>query len=106
MVLTFLPIRAYAQDDKMTTHVETAAEASRLAAERFNTLFSTLYFRNPIDGSYHPFPTLSASDFSISGEDASGWVIAYDPLVGPIVRGRVAKTGGYVQFDGIEFATE
>ena len=83
-------------EEQLKTHV----------AERYKALFGALYFQNPVDRTHVPMPAISAQDLKVTGETATVWTVAHDPLVGVIVRASVSKAEGLVQFDAIDFAVE
>jgi hypothetical protein len=77
-----------------------------VVAERFKQLFGNLLIVNPIDGQAMAIEDLSAEDFTVTDEDAAMWTVRHDPLTGPMVQARVAKSCNLVEFDRIELAVE
>ncbi len=75
-------------------------------AERYQAVFGALYIQNPLDHAYISLAAIPAKDFKITGETATSWTVAHDPLVGIIVRATVSKTDGLVQFDALSLAVE
>lgn len=75
-------------------------------AKTFAHVYGNLYFRNPLDGTYHPFPELPADSFSVVGEKDDAWIVSHEPLSGPTVFATVDKQSGRVSFDRIVVSTE
>jgi hypothetical protein len=95
---------ANAEGSAMTDVTREAAPGH--VAERYKQLFDNLLIANPIDGQAVELEDLVAEDFKVTGEDQHVWIVRHDPLTGPIVQARVAKSGGLVDFDRIELAVE
>lgn len=75
-------------------------------AKTFTEVFGNLYFRNPLDETYHPFPELSPDSFTVVDEQADVWIVSHEPLAGPTVFATVDKASGRVSFDRIIVSTE
>ena len=104
LLLTGLPIQAYAEELKMTELTE--KQLKERVAERYQAVFGKLFFKNPVDQAYVPMPALPAQDLKVTGQTDTVWQVTHDPLVGVIVRASVSKTTGLVQFDNVDIAVE
>ena len=101
LALPFSPL-AEAETMKALTPETVAAHV----AARYNDTFGNLYVAWPVDKVVRPLPPLKAGDFRITGETASQWTLASEPLDGPTVIAHVSKAEGLVEFARIVISAE
>jgi hypothetical protein len=79
-------------------------EARKLILAKYRHLFRNAYRRDPETGQFGAYPELDESSFRYVEARGDAWLVRAEPLAGWIVRGRVAKSGDWVDLSTVEFA--
>lgn len=79
------------------------AEAKRLLLNRYRQLFKDMHLKDPRNGEYISFPPLDESVFTRVEAAGDAWIVHADPNTGYILRGRVAKSGDWVDLTEVSY---
>jgi hypothetical protein len=79
------------------------AQAKRLMLRRYRALFKDMHLRDRRDDKYISFPPLDESVFTRVEAAKDAWIVEADPNAGYIIRGRVAKSGDWVELTEVSY---
>ena len=103
---TILSIAILVSGQSIAQNEISSEQAQELAADRFNQLFTELYFKNPVDKDLYPLGTMTATDFVVVEQNSSGFLLSHAPPAGLEVQVRVSVDGNWVEILSVIFASE